>query len=82
MKCDYCGEEDHLVTACGPKTVHRNLELGGGCFVLILLALPYVLGFAAGGLASAFMSGFKLSSNIWDMARGKLRGKKDESTEV
>lgn len=82
MKCDYCGEEDHLISACRQKSGDRGVELGGGCFLLALLSPFALVGILIGAISGAFMSGFRYTWDLWDTARMKLRGKRDEPPTV
>jgi hypothetical protein len=78
MKCDYCGAEDHLITACGKKSYERVFEKGGGCILLLLLSPFYILGFLSGAVGSAFSDGWRLCHGLWSTALSKVRGN-DES---
>ena len=82
MKCDYCGGEDHLMSACREKSGDRSVEVGSGVVAILLLGLFWLLGCIAGSIAGAFRRGYKKSYGIWDAAVGRVRGKVDEAPTV
>jgi hypothetical protein len=82
MKCDYCGAEDHLISACRAKSGDRSAEVGSGVLAVILLGLFWILGALAGSIAGAFVRGYKKSNGIWDDAVRRVKGRGDETSTV
>lgn len=82
MKCEYCGAEDHLITACGKRSNERTFEAGGGCLIAIVLVPFYIVGWVVGLISSAFIAGFRFSSGAWPEAWKKVRGNKDAESSV
>jgi hypothetical protein len=78
MKCDYCGDEDHLVSACRAKMGDRGKEIASGCILIFFLGLAFIVGCIMGAISGAFMHGYRHSVDLWAVGMKRLRGKKDE----
>lgn len=74
MKCDYCGNEDHLETACIRKSGARGRDLLFGLFFVAVLVPFLAAGCVIGALWGAFIHGWKIAEPLWGKARRALLG--------
>lgn len=82
MKCEYCGREDHLITACSRKTGCRRFEVILAVVIIITLIPFCIIGILFGVVMSALVAGYKMTNTVWNETIEKLHGKNDEPTAI